>query len=118
MYNYQKLVDAYGDVPYTEALQGAGNVAPKFDGAAAVYQSLVKELDDAIAKIKTNAGNAGTTVTALNGASDVLFGGDLTKWIQFANNIKLRILVRAEGSSIAGFVTSAYTNLFCRRFPA
>ncbi|KIO77003.1 hypothetical protein TH53_11570 [Pedobacter lusitanus] len=116
VYNYQKLVDAYGDVPYTDALQGAENVAPKFDSATSVYQNLVKELDDAIAKIKSNAGNAGTTVTALNGSSDVLFGGNLTKWIQFANNIKLRILVRAEGSSINNFVSSAYTTFSTEGF--
>lgn len=116
VFNYQKLVDAYGDVPYTEGLRGAENVAPKFDPSAAVYQNLVKELDEAIAKIKLNAPNAGTTVTELNGASDVLFGGNLTKWIQFANNIKLRLLVRAEGSSISSFVTAAYTTFSTEGF--
>ncbi|MBB6271171.1 hypothetical protein HDF26_001598 [Pedobacter cryoconitis] len=115
VYNYQRLVDAYGDVPYTEALKGSENVAPKFDPAASVYQNLVKELDDAIAKLKANIGNTGT-VTPLNGASDVLFGGNLTKWIQFANNIKLRILVRAAGSSIDSFVTSAYSTFSTEGF--
>lgn len=108
VFNYQRLVDAYGDVPYTEALKGSDQVAPKFDNAAAVYQNLVKELDDAIAKIKANAANAGASVTVINSAADPLFNGDLNKWIKFANNIKLRLLVRAAGSSIASFVNTAY----------
>ncbi|WP_442591479.1 SusD/RagB family nutrient-binding outer membrane lipoprotein [Pedobacter sp. AW31-3R] len=116
VYNYQRLVDTYGDVPYTEALKGSGNVAPRFDAGASVYEGLVAELDEAIAKIKSNSANAGTSVTALTSSSDVLFAGNLTKWIQFANNIKLRILVRAEGSSIGGFVTSAYQNFSAEGF--
>ena len=32
-YNYQLLVDAYGDLPYTEALQGASVLTPKYDKA-------------------------------------------------------------------------------------
>lgn len=52
VFNYQLLVDAYGDVPYTEALQGDNNLAPKFDDDAVVYQALVTELDAIIADIK------------------------------------------------------------------
>ena len=31
VYTYQVLVDLYDQVPYTEALQGAANLQPKFD---------------------------------------------------------------------------------------
>jgi hypothetical protein len=104
-YTYQKLVDEYGDVPYSEALKGEAAVTPKYDDAATVYQALVTELDAAIAQLQTYSANS--TVTQL-GTADVVFGGDVTKWIQFANNIKLRILTRARTSSISGFVATEF----------
>jgi hypothetical protein len=108
-YSYQLLVDAYGDVPYTEGLQGKdGKYTPKYDPDSEVYKLLVGELDEAIAILKANQGSIGAGVTALNSTSDPVFGGDITKWIQFANNLKLRLLVRAEGSSIDAFVQDAY----------
>jgi hypothetical protein len=105
-YEYQRLVDLYGDVPYTEAGQGGeGNFSPKYDKDSEVYQLLVAELDGAIGTLKANTGTTGLVPL---GNADAFFKGDLTKWIQFANNLKLRILVRAGGSSIDGFVQSAY----------
>jgi hypothetical protein len=105
-YNYQLLVDAYGDVPYTEGLQGAssGILSPKYDKDADVYKALVGELNDAIAAIKIHEEQIGGEVSGLNSSTDPVFAGDFTKWIQFANNIKLRLLIRARGTSIDGFV--------------
>ena len=104
-YNYQKLVDEYGDVPYSDALKGVAVVVPKYDDAATVYKALVTELDASIAQLQTYSDNS--TVTQL-GTSDVVFEGDVTKWIQFANNIKLRILTRARTSSISDFVATEF----------
>jgi hypothetical protein len=108
VFNYELLVDAYGDVPWTNGLKGSADLSPKFDDDAATYQLLVKELDDAIAVITTNASKADGSVLALTEVADPLFNGDLTKWKQFANNIKLRLLVRASGTSIDSFVQSAF----------
>lgn len=102
-FNFQLLVDAYGDVPFTEGLKGSENLSPAYDDDAAVYQALVGELDAAIAAIQANIENA--DVAPLS--ADPVFDGDLTSWIQFANNVKLRLLVRARGTSIDGFVQSA-----------
>jgi hypothetical protein len=105
-YEYQLLVDSYGDVPYTEAgLGGEGNYTPKFEKDSEVYKLLVAELDGAISTLKANIGVVGL---APLGNVDAFFGGDLNKWIKFANNIKLRLLIRANGSSIDAFVQSAF----------
>ncbi|KAA6324285.1 hypothetical protein EZS27_026367 [termite gut metagenome] len=109
-YNYQLLVDAYGDVPYTEGLNGAsGNLSPVYDSGADVYKALISELNDAISLIKDNRDNVGGGVLGLNSSTDPVFGGNLTKWIQFANNIKLRLLVRARGTTIDSFVKDAFS---------
>jgi hypothetical protein len=116
-YSYQLLVDAYGDVPYTEGLQGgAGNVTPAYDDDAEIYKLLVAEVDEAIAILKANKDLTGAGVTGLNKATDPVFSGNITKWIQFANNVKLRLLVRAAGSEIDSFVQSAYNTFSTEGF--
>lgn len=107
VFNYQLLVDAYGDVPYTEALQGDNNLAPKFDDDAVVYQELVTELDAVIADIKQYKGDL--SYRSLTKKTDPVFAGNLDNWIKFANNLKLRLLVRARGTSIDSFVQSAFS---------
>ncbi len=87
-YHFQLLVDFYGDVPYSEALLRKNNATPVYDDAATIYASLITELTTAINLIK-NATNATEP-----GIDDIMFGGNMTDWIRFANTIKLRILVR------------------------
>jgi len=100
-YNYQKLVDLYGNIPYTEALKGVGNLAPKFDDQKAVYEALIKLLDEAIADLKANA------FASAYSSSDIVFKGSVTSWAKFANSLKLRILLHQ--SRISGrdsYITS------------
>lgn len=92
--NFQLLVDAYNDVPYTEALKGGEKLTPAYSSAIDIYKDLGSELDKAIAAINTGATNP--TVVPL-GTSDVFFKGDMTKWKQFANTLKLRIMLHASG---------------------
>lgn len=91
---YQQLVDMYGNVPYSDALKGTASLAPKFDDQKTIYENLIKLLDEAIVDLKANA-FAGAFV-----GSDIIFRGNTTKWAQFANSLKLRILIRQ--SKVAG----------------
>ncbi|WP_437919697.1 SusD/RagB family nutrient-binding outer membrane lipoprotein [Sphingobacterium sp. LRF_L2] len=106
VFNYQLLVDAYGDVPYKEALQGDNNLTPAFDDDAAVYEALVTEIDVAISDIRSYIDDV--SYKTLSEDTDPVFAGDLENWIKFANNIKLRLLVRARGTSIDSFVQTAF----------
>jgi len=95
-YDYLLLVDQYGDIPYTNALQGATNTTPTFDKADAIYKDLIVQLKGAISDI-----NAATSA-AKPGTEDVVFGGGtagMTKWKQFANSLRLRILLRQSSTS-------------------
>lgn len=89
MYHFQLLVDFYGDIPYSEGLKRGGLATPKYDDAETIYKDLVAQLTGAIDTIQT----APETTQAL-GSDDIMFGGDMTEWIKFANTVKLRILVR------------------------
>ncbi len=85
-FTYTTLVDVFGNVPYTEALDVA-NLSPKYDDARTIYSDLVSRLDAAIAQ--TDASKAG-----FSAAQDPLFNGDMSHWLKFANSLKLRIGMR------------------------
>jgi len=86
---FESMVDVYGSIPYTEGLDPS-NTAPVYDEGLAVYQGLVKELDEAIAACK--GANNKTVCT------NFLYpNGDYADWIRFANALKLRLLSRISG---------------------
>lgn len=78
------LVDAFGDVPFTEALDPA-NFNPKTDAGASLYTAALADLDKAIADM-------GTAPRA-NATSDLFYGGTADSWIRVANTLKLKILL-------------------------
>jgi hypothetical protein len=87
------LVDLYDKIPYTEALQGTGNLQPKFDDGFAIYTDLLAKIDIALGKdftVSTNSviGKPGFV------ASDMVFGGNIDSWIAFANTLKLKLYLR------------------------
>jgi len=98
VYNFQLLVDEYGDIPYTDALQGGNNITPKYDKADVIYKDFIVKLDAAIAEITANS--ASTTKRTVGG-EDIVFGGNMANWIRFANSLKLRILMRQSSGDAA-----------------
>lgn len=83
---YQVLVDAYGETPYTEALD-PNNAVPVYDDGEVVYAGILAQLDDAIEKASSNLGQTAAT-------SFLVPGGTSADWIQVANALKLKILMR------------------------
>ena len=88
--NFQMLVDTYNDVPYSESLQlTSGNSTPKYDKAQDVYNACILQLDSAVAIFSNQ-----TLIAGYNpGKADIMFAGNATKWIKFANTLKLRMLL-------------------------
>ncbi|MCO4293443.1 SusD/RagB family nutrient-binding outer membrane lipoprotein [Solitalea sp. MAHUQ-68] len=106
-YNFQALIDQYGDVPYNDAFKGADVLTPKYDKAEDVYKTLIANLTKAVDLIKNNPS---ATVPK---TEDIMFYdaglkmSDLTKWVKFANTLKLRMLMRISGvPSLASFASS------------
>ena len=81
---YHVLTDIYGDIPYTDALQGAENPAPAYTAQEEIYPDLIARLTTAQASINPAGAVSG----------DVIFGGDAAKWKRFANSLKMRIAMR------------------------
>ena len=78
----------YGDAPYSEAFN-SNILSPKYDDDKTIIPKLFAELDEARALLETDAEDA----EAL-GSEDIVFGGSTANWIQFANTIELKLLLR------------------------
>jgi hypothetical protein len=91
-YDWEQLVDNYNDVPYTAAFN-TKNLFPAYDKAATVYADVITSLDVAIAAIQKNG-----SATAPS-SDDIIFGGNMTGWLKFANTIKLRMIMRQSNLS-------------------
>lgn len=107
-YTYQLTVDAWGDVPYSEASQFGNNLYPKYDDDEKIYLDLIKTIDAGIADI-----NAPTSVLS-PGKTSTIYVGDWanvkSNWIKFANTLKLRIYLHYSQKDPA-FATSQITAL-------
>lgn len=86
VYVFASLVDAFGDIPYSEALDPE-NLNPKYDDAAGIYDDLLSRLDAAMGMIDEGASGFSST-------QDVLYGGDMSSWMTFANSLKFRMGMR------------------------
>jgi len=81
---FQLLVDLFGDVPYSAALMDTTNT-PAYDDDAAIYESLLNRLDDAVANLNGSSAY---------GSSDIIYGGDASAWKKAAYSLMLRMAVR------------------------
>lgn len=84
---YSILTDAYGDIPYSEATKGKGDMLyyAKYDRQEDIYKGLLADLEEANRIL-------GTTNEILEG--DILFNGSVERWKKFANSLRLRLLLR------------------------
>jgi hypothetical protein len=89
VFQFQRLTDMYGDIPYSEAGLGyiSGITSPKYDKQQDIYADMLNELQQA-------AGNLDASKPNTIGASDVLYGGDVDKWKKFAYSEMLRLAMR------------------------
>lgn len=109
VYNYLLLVDEYGDIPYTQALKGIANTTPVYDKAADIYKDFIVQLKGAVTDINTAA--AVTPSVRSVGPEDVVFQGDMLKWKQFANSLRLRVLLRESQTNDANLNSSVAAQL-------
>ncbi|WP_129718081.1 SusD/RagB family nutrient-binding outer membrane lipoprotein [Pedobacter sp. SYP-B3415] len=78
------LTDAYGNIPYTDALD-INKLTPKYDDQRSVYLGLLAELKTALATYNASG-------PAIQG--DPVFSGNLARWRRFTNALRLRVAMR------------------------
>ncbi|MCV9387084.1 SusD/RagB family nutrient-binding outer membrane lipoprotein [Reichenbachiella ulvae] len=85
---FQRMTDQFGSIPYTEA--GTGIPTPAFESQQAIYSAIMTDLGDAIEVLK----NAGPTHDYAG--QDIVYNGDVSKWIKAANTLRLRMALRSK----------------------
>lgn len=83
VYTYSVLVNTFGNVPYTKALN-SDNLFPVYDDAKTIYADLLTRLDADIAAM--NPAEKG-----FDANQDLVYAGSMTGWIKFANALKIRL---------------------------
>ncbi len=82
-----RVTDTFGPIPYTQ-IGADGKIATPYDSVEKVYDTFFEELSEAI-DILTERQNDALTATA-----DYVYGGNVQRWIRFANSLKLRLAIR------------------------
>jgi hypothetical protein len=81
---FATLTNAYGDIPYFNAIKGAeNNFTPAYDGQDLIYEDLLAQLNEA----RTLLGGSGSI------SGDPIYNGDSNGWIKLANGLSLRLLM-------------------------
>lgn len=81
------ISDTYGDIPYTQALQGkAGTSLPVYDTQESIYKSLLSRLETATAALNASA--------ALPTNDAFTYKGNVAKWKKFGYSLMLKLAMR------------------------
>ena len=88
VYTYSVLVETFGDVPYSEALD-INIKKPKYDDGLTIYKDLISRLNVAISNLDNSAGSF--IATDPSKSNDRMYFGDVSKWEKFANTLKLKM---------------------------
>ncbi len=106
-YLFSQLTDLWNDVPYTEAVKALeGNFTPRYDTQESIYTDTENGI---LAVLKRAVNTLENTNATIQG--DVMFNGDLEKWVRFANSLQLRYMLRiskrtTDFSEMQALVTS------------
>lgn len=116
VFAFHRVTDYYGPIPYSEA--GKPTTPIKYDSQEEIYNDFFKRLTEATALLK------GKTTDKPYGSYDIIYGGDVNKWIKFANTLRLRLALRiskvnpakakteAEAAIAGGLLTDVADNAY------
>ncbi len=84
--SYGVATTMFGDMPFSAALQGTGDLTPVYDTNEEIINGVLAMLDEAI--VDLNAGGPAP------GSDDLIYGGDAELWIKTAHALKARYLLQ------------------------
>ena len=87
---FGNLIDYYGDIPYSDALNGKDleGERPAYDAQEVVYKGIISDLETA-SNLLSESNYEGVIAD-----QDVFYGGDASKWQKLANSLALRYYMR------------------------
>ncbi len=85
-----RTTDMFGPIPYSAI--GKGGLTVRYDSQQEIYKSFFTELTDAVEVLNKYSATSPTVLAKY----DAVYGGDVKKWIKFANSLMLRLAVRVS----------------------
>ena len=82
-----RISDCYGPIPFSKIGSGS-EYQVAYDNMETLFNEMFKELDAAIPVLKESG------FASVFADVDYIYGGDMTKWVKFANTLKLRLAMR------------------------
>ena len=101
-WTFLSMTDFWGDIPYSEALQGLENLNPRYDTQEEIYRGAVATLV-----------SAGDMIVPGRVSGDIIYDGDMELWRKFANSLILRAGIRV--SDVAPDLGREWVNLALSR---
>ena len=124
VYMFHNITDVWGPIPYFNAGKGVvlsdGNFVA-YDAQDKIYDDFFKRLNNASLALKANAGKN------VFGKNDLIYNGNVDKWLKFCNSLRLRLALRiskvdparakaeAEAAVAAGVFMSADDDALLKR---
>jgi len=100
----QRVTDAYGDIPYSQALQAkTGITTPVFDTQKDIYTSMLSSLVTATAALDASKDKI---------TSDLFYAGNIAQWKKLGYSLMLRIamrLTKVDPATAQKYAELAYT---------
>ncbi|EFK59358.1 SusD/RagB family nutrient-binding outer membrane lipoprotein [Sphingobacterium spiritivorum] len=93
-----KTVDFYNAIPYSEAFRGSERLFfPKYDDPKSIYISVLDDLKKIAEELPIAYSKMSASAVATFNNQDIAFRGDLNKWVQYVNAIRLKYALRISG---------------------
>ena len=105
VHTFHNLVDGYGDLPYTQALQSVDFPLPAYDTQQSIYMDLLARLSAAVESMDESAGSFPT--------GELIYNGDVAMWKKLGNSLMMRMAMRivdVDESSAKTYISAALNN--------
>lgn len=99
VYAFHRVTDYWGPIPYSKA--GIPGTSVAYDSQESIYADFFVRLDNAITVLE------GKRAESPYGDFDIIYAGDVNKWIKFANTLRLRLALRISNVDAAKAKTEA-----------
>ncbi len=105
VYTWSKLVESFGNIPYSQALD-VDNISPEYDDQEAIYTDLIARLTAAISALDASQPSWG---------QDLLYNGDVASWSSFGSSLLFQMgmrIIDANPTLANDAITTALPNIF------
>jgi hypothetical protein len=100
VFTFHRVTDYWGPIPYFQAGKPGSSVP--YDAQDKIYDDFFKRLAAAAVTLKANL-----TAKPYGGTADLIYGGDVNKWLKFTNTLRLRLALRISNVDPARAQTEA-----------